>query len=180
MVESHSALFEPELRTLPPRALRPTSAGVAEVVATLGPIALGLGATSWLLLARPWTLGLGVGLCVLSALGLYLLARILKEWRVRIELIQAGAPVAGVVIEKRRLVAGLRRYRVWYTVDSKQWSVSAIASDSMAEIGDAATVLIRPQQPQHSVIYRASRWTAAEGSESGPAHTGPASLGEQP
>jgi len=166
------APLEPELGP-PPREAGPDREGLREILAAAAFAAAGLTATAVFLSADDRPSWLTAVFVIFALLGVYLAVRFIGVWRNRLYLVREGVVASGVVIEKNPEPKGRSYYVVWYTANDEQWSVEGSGMHTVADVGDAVTVLCDPADPGRSVIYRLMRCKVREPLAAGPASPAP-------
>ncbi|MBI1353451.1 MAG: hypothetical protein GC160_03830 [Acidobacteria bacterium] len=148
------SVLEEELLTTPPRSVRLTAAGRKEFLfPALGILAL-LSACGWAYSSRPAPGALMPLFVCFTALGAYLLVRVLEAWHERACLVRDGRTARAVVVAAAPAKGRQRRFVGWYEAGGKQWSLEWLDAEDSAEIGDSLTALYLPGEPGRAVLYR--------------------------
>ncbi len=155
-----TSLIEAELTIAPPRIARTTRDGLRQLVLSLAPLGAAVAAAIWMFHARAhpgWVEELFFWFAL--AAGLVLL-RLIALWLNRIDLVERGLAVAGVVVHKQPGRNGDASYYAWYSVGRRHWGVGWRGDEQDAEVGDAVTVLHGAHRPAHAIVYRWAGYSA--------------------
>lgn len=144
---------EPELLQHAPRPVRMTAEGGRRLMLATVPIATTLTLALLLLVSRPRPLWLEALFAFFFLAGIGVLSLVIARWRLRLQLVERGVPVASPVAAKEKWHGDTAHYYCWYEAGGEKLGLGWAGHRDELEVGDVVTVLYLPDDPGQAVPY---------------------------